>query len=388
MSSNAFKPSQSHCRSWFQNNNHDDSTSHIPSQHSVAPESMPEDDNVSMAYAGYADADDDYDQGEEEEEQQDDEHPDDLDDLYNGVSSGFHASHLAYDEHYHHIPYSPPSVQPTSTYLPDESDVSDGGDSPVAPINYLSIANILTSDIDMEEAFETAADFAPFNEHVLNYDQHSPQQDLDGILFGADPAASYWDIPGDIPPPQAAPIVSENAGEVQQQLDQLGPGDEFEDGSTVWFPVPAPPAFLSPNMSNLNPGNYGLVEFLQQWSFAGTRKSKGQGRFPWPQRVVDLSQTHLTHIQYADLAVDQCDIQGIDWKDLKVTRRDARERRRLTYRNYTNQEGSDKWDVSFISPILPDIALCGLILTKTIVECFAAPYIASRQLLQIPPYGY
>lgn len=354
MSSNSFKPSQSHCRPWFQDNA-DNSESHTTSQHLDGAVLTPEHDNVSMTYAGDAEpvdyVDDEYDGDEEQEEQEEDNNNNQLDGLahnYTGIPFGLHASHIYYDGPYHQMAYSPAAGQPTSAHLPEESDVSDGGGGPVEPINYLSIANILTNDMDMEEAFDSAGDFAPFNEHMLDYHQHPPQGDVDGVLFGAHPPASHWDDPGDIPPPQAASIVSQNAEELQQQLDQLGPGDEFEDGSAVWFPVPAPPAFVSPNMSNLHPANYGLVEFLQQWSFTGARKAKGQGRFPWPQSVVDLSRTHLTHVQYADLAVDECDIQGVDWNGLRVTRRDARERRRLTYRNYTNQEGSDISEVSLI----------------------------------------
>lgn len=370
MSSNGSKPPQPHCRSWLQNDV-DDNASYTASQRSAGPGLTQEDDNVSMTSAGDAEtvdyADDEYDLGEEQEdhaEQGEDNHqPDGLGHNYTGVQFEAYASHVTYDGPYHQIPHSPAAGQTNSTYLGEESDVSDGGGGPIAPINYLSIANILTSDIDMEEAFDSAGDFAPFNEqHTLDYHQSPQQGDVDGILYGAPPAAAHWDDSGDIPPPQAASIAaSQNSEGVQQQLDQIGPGDEFEDGSAVWFPVPAPPAFVSPNMSSLHPANYGLVEFLQQWSFTGARKSRMQGRFPWPQRVVDLSRTHLTHVQYADLAVDECDVQGIDWKDLRVTRRDARERRRLTYRNYTNQDGSDVPNVSH--PDVPASTASGMSLT-------------------------
>ena len=347
MPSSGLKPSQSSYRPWAQHSdNADNAIGHDTSQPPDDPELMPDDEDFSTGYAGYAEPADyagaDCDEGEgpdEDEYQGDGDMP---------PAQWFHASHTAYDGNYHPIAHPSTQGQPTSTYLSDNSDVSDGGGGPVAPINYLSIASILTDDVDMEEVFDATGEFDPFGEHTTGYHQYPPHGDVDGLLFGAHPAASPWGDPGDdVPAPQPASVASHSAEELQQQLDQLGPGDEFEDGSTVWFPVPAPPAFVSPNMSNLHPANYGLVEFLQQWSLTGARKSKGQGRFPWPQRVMDLSHAHLTHVQYADLVVDECDIQGIDWRDLGVTRRDARERRRLTYRNYTNQEGSD------ISPVRP-----------------------------------
>jgi hypothetical protein len=345
MSSNASKPSHSHYRPWFQNQA-DNAVSHITSQDAAAAESITDDDNVSMTYLEDTEpvdyADDEYDQSEEEEEQEDEERPDRPDEHYPGAPSGFHTSHHVYTGSYHHGFDLSAAVQPPSIYDLDESDASDEVVGHVLPVDYTAIADIITDDIDMDESFDTAGNFAPFNDGAVNYHQYPPQQDIDGILFSANPATSQWDVPGDVPPPEVESITSDNVDEVQQQLNQLGPGDEFEDGSTVWFPIPPPPphAFISPNMSNLNPGNYPLVEFLQHWSFAGGSPK------PRANRVTDLAGAQVTHVQYGDLAGDQCDMQGIDWEDLGVTRKDARERRLLTYRNYTNQQGSDRWHVS------------------------------------------
>ncbi|KAB5580571.1 WD40-repeat-containing domain protein [Coniochaeta sp. 2T2.1] len=343
MSFNGFKQTQSLYRPWFQHAA-DNGIGHSSPQHSDDDESAPEDDNVPMDYTGYAEpddvGDDEYEQAEEVEEEgpgHDEQHH-----IYAGAPYNLDADHVAHDGPFPQPPYVPPPAYPNSAYLEHDSEDSDGGGTPVHPVNILSIANIIhvTNDVDMEEAFEAA-----FNDHFSDPQQPLHEDADDSLYYAAEMGSA-----GDIALPElASDIVDDEYYQEIDQLDQLGPGDEFDDGSTVWFPVPPLPAFVGPNMSNLNPGNYPLVEFLKQWSFTGLPRSargkaKVRGGYPWPQRVIELSETHLTHVQYADLALDRCDIQGIDWADLKVTRDDARDRRRLTYRNYTNQEGSDAPD--------------------------------------------
>lgn len=94
--------------------------------------------------------------------------------------------------------------------------------------------------------------------------------------------------------------------------------------------------------------------FLQMWAGARPppRLNKEHTRYPWFKKIAEQAAAPLTHVQYADLEGDRCDFQGMDWDDLGVTRREARERRLLTYTNYTNEAGSDRWHSS-----LPDIAI-------------------------------
>ncbi|KAH6619842.1 hypothetical protein B0J18DRAFT_255595 [Chaetomium sp. MPI-SDFR-AT-0129] len=109
----------------------------------------------------------------------------------------------------------------------------------------------------------------------------------------------------------------------------------------------------NPNPSTIGPSNYGLVDFLRHWARQSRLlQTMSRGSCPWPNEVNALQSLPEASIKYADLEGDQCDLQGIAWDSLGVTRRDARERRLLTYNNYVNVAGSDMW-----TPDLSDVAL-------------------------------
>jgi hypothetical protein len=78
-----------------------------------------------------------------------------------------------------------------------------------------------------------------------------------------------------------------------------------------------------------------------------------RGSCPWPARVNTLQSSQDEVIEFDDLEGDQCDFQGVDWEDIGVTRSDARERRLLTYSNYVNIPGSDRWTVRTAAGLAP-----------------------------------
>jgi hypothetical protein len=385
MSSDNYKPSPSRSRLTSLD------LCRIMSHHSASSSSAAEDEDTVMTYPD--DADDEreevssvryvgYADIEHEEEESDEEHADDEDDTDDQdereVETGFFPYVLGslqsggplYQQQYHSTTY--PNLY-QSIYHDDDDDISDDGGAPVPPVDYLSIANILTNDMDVEEEYYQPPyleeDYAPpgdtghpsnggdegyFNDDVepiieMTAEEAAADPDLVG---GDELVAAMWGTLGAIPPPQAASITTVNAPEVQQQLGQLGAGDQFDDGSAVWFAAQdtGPAAFVNPNISTLSPGNYPLIAFLQSWAGAppSQRLNKERWRFPWIKKIAEQASTHLTHVQYADLEGDQCDFQGIDWEDLGVSRREARERRLLTYTNYTNETGSDRWHVSTV----------------------------------------
>ncbi|EJT70015.1 WD-40 repeat family protein [Gaeumannomyces tritici R3-111a-1] len=57
-------------------------------------------------------------------------------------------------------------------------------------------------------------------------------------------------------------------------------------------------------------------------------------------------------VEYGHLEGDRCDLQGIDWEAMGVSRQSARDRRLMTYRNFVHERGSDKW-----RPEYPDVHL-------------------------------
>lgn len=127
-------------------------------------------------------------------------------------------------------------------------------------------------------------------------------------------------------------------GQQQQQLQFLNdPEDEFGDAHGALSVSPQPVA--------LGPDNFSVADFLRSWALLG-RSCHGQP-VPCMDQINSLIRNKNTpRIEYDDLHGDACDFQGIDWMGLDVPRSRARERRRVTYKNYVNRVGSDKFHVS------------------------------------------
>jgi hypothetical protein len=97
--------------------------------------------------------------------------------------------------------------------------------------------------------------------------------------------------------------------------------------------------------------NLSLGDFLYTWGRTMSREEEPRRRtrgpvLPAVSRQRDLKD--LDPIELCDLQGDKCDIQRIDWKELGITRLEAREMRRQTYKNYTNLRASHRLHVSII----------------------------------------
>lgn len=340
-----------------------------------------------VQYYGYAQQLE-LDSGEDEQGQEEDE--DDSDDQEDGGAApvahtqhffpGFtaHSNGPLYQQQYHSTTYTDNNYDDYD----DDDDKSEDGGAPVPPVDYLSIANILTSDLDFEGfedgyyphymGDEYSGPVVPGDQvdhaHEENESEHEDMEEPVGseevpdhdmptadevhaaVILGAG-------LVGYPPPVITAGLQLQQGG---PPLPQLAAGDQFDDGSAVWFATndTGPAAFVNPNMSALNPGNYPLIAFLQNWAGAPpTRQlSRERWRFPWMKRITEQASRQLTTIRYDNLEGEQCDFQGLDWDDLGVPRRDARERRLLTYTNYTNEPGSDKWHVSSVPSLRTTLA--------------------------------
>lgn len=64
----------------------------------------------------------------------------------------------------------------------------------------------------------------------------------------------------------------------------------------------------------------------------------------YKQRVLDT----VKPIKRSQLHGELCDVQRINWKDLGVSRSEARRMRRRTYKNYMNLRFVPQWHVSII----------------------------------------
>lgn len=87
--------------------------------------------------------------------------------------------------------------------------------------------------------------------------------------------------------------------------------------------------------------NLSLGDFLYSWSVVSLQRSgstnyKKRKRGPNLGNVEELRRNKPTDIHRSDLCGERCDIQGLNWKKLEVSRTDGRKIRQRTYKSYVN----------------------------------------------------
>lgn len=97
--------------------------------------------------------------------------------------------------------------------------------------------------------------------------------------------------------------------------------------------------------------NMSLADFLTSWARASPWEEESRRRPRGPDLQSVLRQREIENLvpmERSDLQGERCDIQRIDWKDLGITRFEARQMRRQTYKNYMNLRGinTPAWHVS------------------------------------------
>jgi WD40 repeat protein len=99
--------------------------------------------------------------------------------------------------------------------------------------------------------------------------------------------------------------------------------------------------------------NMSLGDFLYRWGRSTPRESgfsDKTSRSPsLPAVLWQRSLRDLDPVVKSDLQGDKCDIQRIDWKELGVSRLEAKKMRKRTYKNYTNLRLPAQWHVSTFS---------------------------------------
>jgi hypothetical protein len=100
--------------------------------------------------------------------------------------------------------------------------------------------------------------------------------------------------------------------------------------------------------------NLSLSEFLYNWGTTSlnNEESKRRPRGPdLPELYKQRAETPAP-VHRADLQGERCDIQRINWEKLGISRLEARQMRRQTYKNYTNLRFSPQWHVSNKAPLV------------------------------------
>lgn len=146
------------------------------------------------------------------------------------------------------------------------------------------------------------------------------------IVVGSANAPHLWSTEGSTPSPAFDILSSHSGSEVNLPLSSspnVAVGGDDVDSQADLHEVD-------------EQFNLSLVDFLDRWGMSVTREGRRRHRGPDLASVHEQSMVRMNYILRSDLRGDRCDIQGIDWKSLGVSRLEARQMRRQTYRNYTN----------------------------------------------------
>ncbi len=288
---------------------------------------------------------DEADEGDEGDEEDDEAEADDDDDDSEDEGSVLAVEHHGF-VHQHHPPLSGLPDQASyyhgpDVYLSDDPDMSDDAGAPL--VSYVA-THLYNDDVDMDAPADEDSDF-----------DFSWAEDLGST------AQSLAALGPEITFPTHAAAMDANADtegpDILAGMGLAGVGIPTELGFFGQPPLGVawthPFSFANPNPTAIGPSNYGLTDFLHHWA-RQSRVLQGvaRGGCPWPAKINSLESEPAQSTEYHELEGDVHDFQGVNWEDIGVTREAARERRRLTYSNYVNLPGSDRWTVS-ASPPLP-----------------------------------
>lgn len=268
-------------------------------------------------------------------------------------------------------------------YISDDDDDDDMVGGAGAPVDILAVTSVLSQGIGLDddddddgEGFAPGPPMIPSLPYVANHQPPViPGQHAAGFqpyLLGSPVLVAGHHFNFEHAQISAAPTIPaivpnqtqhifqpppEPHGGLQQSNDD---DDEEEDDipATIHHPgpnhgpvIPNPPLMSNFQGAALGPDNSNLFAFLRAWQTVGWQsQTRERGRYPWLDKIDQQISRNFTRVDYMDLEGDRCDVQGIDWDDLGVTRGEARERRLNTYKNYVNVVGSDRWEVS--TPVL------------------------------------
>lgn len=250
---------------------------------------------------------------------------------------------------------------------------NDGhGGAPLAT-SYAAAAtshSAIDDDADLDSEYDSEDDYTvAISEY---YNQLSAAQPLFSVIPSAaqQALAGHYSLPHpeQLQQPQPTPHQHTTQSHHTQQHDTQPHAPQPQTQPHVLAipslanlpPLPHPPSDWAPlppmlddpmpdiAISNANPAilgseNFGLIDFLRDWSYQGRLGRGARSQPPNYEQVWRHAQADIDEVEYSDLKGDECDVQGMDWSAMETTRQAARLRRQHTYSNYVNRLGSDKW---------------------------------------------
>jgi hypothetical protein len=133
--------------------------------------------------------------------------------------------------------------------------------------------------------------------------------------------------------------------------------DVVVSSQTLLFPISAQPAIVvvvadDASEADQNevdePFNLSIGDFFYTWGTSALA-SQGSRKRPSGPDLSSLAKQRsqkLPIMQTADLSGEDCDMQRINWTELGISRLEARQMRRHTYKNYQNLRLPHQWHVS------------------------------------------
>jgi hypothetical protein len=248
----------------------------------------------------------------------------------------------------------------------DDVDMQESASTSYLPTSMSAVSQQLQHIQDGQEHEESAEAADELHGAFMNNSTSSihfpstPFVDSSNILVGAD--AEYVSL-ADIPSvdntlaPFGPPMI--------QDAPPLWSGTEGTAGSSALDAIvpPQPQQFAShfaivdfalDDVSDADQtevedqSNLSLSDFLYSWGTTSlhSEDSKRPPRGPDLPELYKQRAEPLHPLSRADLQGERCDIQRLNWEELGVSRLEARQMRRQTYRNYTNLRFSAQWHVS------------------------------------------
>ncbi|KAK3695279.1 WD40-repeat-containing domain protein [Podospora appendiculata] len=274
------------------------------------------------------------------------------------LSSSGLASHVHGLDHYHHHHHHHQHALFDAAHLfylgalnllnphalDDDLDMSDDDGDGGAPLgDYLDAPVMFADGLDVGLGANVmmSADFDLghfYESEEIDFPDETQFDDPQPFALGAQ---EFVTMPPDfsMPPPPFNPLQPPQPNQ-----------EEDEAALDLFFEGSHPVALTNPHPQTLGPYNPKLADFLRIWALQSRPHLRARSRCPWPSRVQELIANPPAHSRYEDLDGDRCDVQGINWEYMGVTRKEARERRSDTYKNYVKNPNSDRR-----SPCYPDL---------------------------------
>ncbi|KAG6184824.1 hypothetical protein E4U36_001704 [Claviceps purpurea] len=199
----------------------------------------------------------------------------------------------------------------------DEADMSDTSSDEL-------------DDVDLTDA-QREADYHYMMAHA--YPVGPQPHDSTAPIFSAHQHQNF-----DAAPMMATEFIAGNIGPQAPNSVAVANAPAFGHAANV-----ALPHFVISNPNPAIPGseNLGLFNFLHQWADQARWADSERFEPPRLHEVMEQARANVTTVNYSDLNGDCCDFQALDWAAMDTTRPVARVWRRLTYKNYVNEVGSD-----------------------------------------------